>query len=166
MLQHVLDLATDAHLAPVVVVLGADADEIEFSCAWHDELRVRNHSPAAGISGTVRLGLSTVSRFKDARRAVVLLGDQPFLSLEQLGLVLAAEGQVVVPRYSGKVGNPVVLERSIWLLAARLEGDRGFSQVFSAYPNLVTFVDVPGSNPDIDTVVDLNLRLQQGSSGE
>lgn len=155
MLQHVLDLSADAELAPVVVVLGTDADEIEATFMWRDELRVRNHSPAEGISSSVRLGLSTLSRFHEAQRAVVLLGDQPFLSMEQLEVVLAADGQIIVPRYVGKVGNPVVLDRSIWPLAARLEGDRGFSQVFSAYPNLVTFVDVPGANPDIDTREDL-----------
>jgi CTP:molybdopterin cytidylyltransferase MocA len=156
MLQHVLDLAADAELAPVVAVLGTDAELIEASCSWRSELRVRNHSPAEGIASSVRLGLSTLSRFPDAQRVVVLLGDQPFLSLEQLDVVLAADGQIVVPRYDGRVGNPVVLDRSIWPLAARLEGDRGFSQIFSAYPNLVTFVDVPGTNPDIDTPADLS----------
>jgi molybdenum cofactor cytidylyltransferase len=155
MLQHVLDLTAEAELQPIVVVLGADADELEAACSWRDELRVRNHSPADGISGSIRLGLSTLSRYQDARRAFVLLGDQPFLSPGQLATVLAADGQIVVPRYGGKPGNPVVLDRSIWSLAARLDGDRGFSQVFSAYPNLVTFVDVPGSNPDIDVPEDL-----------
>jgi molybdenum cofactor cytidylyltransferase len=155
MLQRVLDLAADAELAPVVVVLGVDADEIEAACSWRSELRVRNHSPARGVSGSVRLGLSTLSRFADAQRAAVLLGDQPFLSRSQLDVVLAASGQIVVPRYRGKPGNPVVIDRSVWPLAARLDGDRGFSQVFSAYPNLVTFVDVSGENPSIDTPTDL-----------
>ena len=161
MLQHVLDLAADAELSPVVVVLGADDDEIESACKWRSELRVRNPLPQGGIAGSVRLGLSTVSRLAHAERAVVLLGDQPLLSREQLRLVLAAKGQIVVPRWSGKPGNPVVLDRSVWLLAASLEGDRGFSQVFSAYPNLVTYVDVPGTNPDIDTPSDLAGRTTQ-----
>lgn len=161
MLQHVLDLCADAGLAPVVVVLGADAAEVEMACAWRDEVRVFNRSPSEGISSSVRLGLSTLSRFKDAQRAVVLLGDQPFVTLDQLEIVLAADSQIVVPRYAGKVGNPVLLDRSIWPLAARLEGDRGFSQVFSAYENLVTFVDVPGTNPDIDTLGDLDLPSRE-----
>ena len=63
---------------------------------------------------------------------------------------------VVVPRYSdGLPGNPVLLEREAWPLALGLAGDRGMSQVFGSQPELVRHVDVPGSNPDIDTQADL-----------
>jgi len=154
MLQHVLDLVADAELSPVVVVLGSDATEIEASCSWRSELRVHNYSPENGISGSVKTGLWTLLRLNSARVAV-LLGDQPFLTLDQLRLILDAPGQIVIPRYGGRPGNPVVLERSVWSLAASLEGDQGFSQIFGAYPNLVTHVDVPGTNVDIDTPDDL-----------
>ncbi len=157
MIQHVLDLSADARLSPVVVVLGADANEIESTCSWRDELLVWNSAPEEGIASSVRTGMRRLSSLAEARRVVVLLADQPFLSLDQLSVVLGASGQIVVPRWSGKVGNPVVLDRSVWPLAASLEGDRGFSQVFSAYPNLVTYVDVPGRNPDIDTRADVDV---------
>src|SRR6476469_5841004 len=150
MLQHVLDLAAAAELAPVVVVLGDDAAEIEAACSWRFELRVRNPEPPAGIASSVRLGIKTLARLADARRAVVMMGDQPFLTMEQLDVVLDARGQIIVPRYEGKTGNPVVLDRSVWPLAEVLQGDRGFSQLFGDYANLVTFVDVPGTNLDID----------------
>ena len=154
MLQHVLDLCAAAELAPVVVVVGDDADELASSCSWRSELRVVNRTPAEGIAGSVKLGMWVLMRHH-AERAVVLLGDQPFLALEQLDAVLAATGQIVVPRYGGRPGNPVVLDRSMWQLASSLSGDRGFSQVFSDFPNLVTYVDVPGTNPDIDEPSDL-----------
>jgi molybdenum cofactor cytidylyltransferase len=154
MLQHVLDLAEDCGLRPVVVVLGNDADELESACRWRDELRVRNPTPEDGLSGSVALGLATLLRLK-AERAAILMGDQPFLRPDQLGVALSARGQIVVPRYNGKPGNPVILDRSIWRLARSLEGDRGFSQLFAAYSNLVTYVDLPDINPDIDTRADL-----------
>ena len=154
MLQHVLDLAADAGLRRVVVVLGNDADELEAACSWRDELRVRNPTPENGLAGSVALGVKTLSRLKSDRVAV-LMGDQPFLTQEQLKSLLYARGQIVVPRYDGKPGNPVILDRSVWPLARSLRGDRGFSQLFAAYGNLVTYVDVPGTNPDIDTRADL-----------
>jgi CTP:molybdopterin cytidylyltransferase MocA len=155
MLQRVLDLCADAELAPVIVVLGADADQIESTMSWRSELRVHNPSPERGLAQSVRLGMWTLARLQHVHRAAVLLGDQPLLTLQQLRTIVGARGQIVVPRYDGKPGNPVVLDRSVWTLAAGLEGDRGFSQLFSAYPNLVSFVDVAGSNPDIDTPDDL-----------
>lgn len=155
MLQHVLDLAATAQLLRVVVVLGKEAEVIEANCRWRDELRVRNYTPEQGIASSVKTGLWTLLRLKSVQRVVVLMGDQPYLTVEQLRVVLDAPGQIVVPRYDGKPGNPVALDRSTWEMASRLEGDRGFSQVFSAYPNLVTYVDVPGTNRDIDTPDDL-----------
>ena len=155
MLQHVLHLAADASLAPVVVVLGTDGEELRAACSWRDERIVVNYRPERGLATSVQIGLRAVSATR-AARAAVLMGDQPFLTLDQLAVLLVASGQIVVPRYAGRPGNPVVLDRSVWPLASSLEGDRGFSQIFSAYPNLVTYVDLPGRNPDIDTPSDLS----------
>jgi molybdenum cofactor cytidylyltransferase len=155
MLQHVLDLAADAELAPIVVVLGEDGDELEASCEWRSELRLRNRAPWDGLATSVQLGIRALQRL-GAQRVAVLMGDQPCLAPDQLRAILAAPGQIVVPRFGGIAGNPVVLDRSVWPLAASLVGDRGFSQLFAQHANLVTHVDVPRSNPDVDTEGDLN----------
>ena len=159
MLQHVLDLAAAAPLDHVVVVLGADVAAIEAACTWRDERRVINPKPARGLAGSVRLGLRALED-TDAGRAVVMLGDQPFLRLDQLSLILGAHGDVVVPRYAGVLGNPVVLDRSVWALAASLQGDRGFAQLLAGRPELVRYVEVRGANPDIDTVAELRARTR------
>jgi len=156
MLQHVLNLAADAALARVIVVLGQDAAEIEAACSWRSELRVRNYEPSRGLASSVKAGLWTLLRLNPVQRVVVLLGDQPFLTIDQLRLILDSPGEIVVPRYHGVPGNPVVLDRSVWSLVAELDGDRGFSQLFGSHPELVAFVDIPGENRDIDTPTDLD----------
>jgi CTP:molybdopterin cytidylyltransferase MocA len=155
MLQPVLDLAAAAALEPVVVVLGTDADELLRTCTWRSEIRVRNPTPEAGLSGSVRMGLVELER-SDASRVVVLLGDQPFLTLRQLRTILDSDGAILVPRYRGAPGTPVVLDRSVWPLAGSLEGDRGFSQLFAGHRDLVSYVDVPGTNRDIDRRSDID----------
>jgi CTP:molybdopterin cytidylyltransferase MocA len=158
-LQHVLELAHAARLDPVVVVLGSDAEALEASCAWRGETRIVNERPQDGLSSSVRRGLASLAG-SDARQALVLLGDQPRLSLAQVEVVLGAATDearpMVVPRYGGTPGNPVLLERAAWPLADALAGDAGMSQLFRARPELVRFVDVPGANPDVDTVGDLH----------
>ena len=158
MLQHVLDLAAEARLDPVVVVLGADAPALRRACSWRDEVLVVNPEPDAGLSGSVRLGLEQLT-LSQAQRAVVLLGDQPRLSAKQLRSILAAPADetrpIVVPRYDGRPGNPVLLERAAWPLAAPLTGDHGMSQLIVARPNLVRHVELEGANPDVDTPADL-----------
>jgi molybdenum cofactor cytidylyltransferase len=157
MLQHVLDLAARVALSPVIVVLGADADAIEAAIDWRAEQRVRNPNPAEGLASSLRLAVAEVA---GSERAVVLLGDQPFVTVDQVRSLLAAPRNprrpIVVPLYQRRPGNPVLLEREAWALASRLTGDRGMSQLFESRPELVRHVDLPGANPDIDTRADLN----------
>lgn len=157
-LQHVLDLAASAGLDPVVVVLGPDADAPARRLSWRNEVRLINPDPGAGLSSSVRLGLAALAS-SEAQRAVVLLGDQPRLSSAQLDVILGApvdeSRPIVVPRYAGVAGNPVLLERAAWPLAAKLRGDAGMAQLFAANQDLLRFIDVPGTNPDVDTKADL-----------
>ena len=157
-LQFPLDLAHAAGLRPVVVVLGRDVPAFERALTWRDEIRVVNPRPDQGISTSVRLGLDAITR-TNATRAVVLLGDQPRLSAAQLDAILATpvdeSRPIVVPRYSGVPGNPVLLERAAWPLAAQLRGDSGMAQLFATNRGLVRYVDIDGANPDIDTAADL-----------
>jgi molybdenum cofactor cytidylyltransferase len=153
MLQHVLDLTAGAGFEPVVVVLGDDADEIERRIRWHAERRVRNPSPGRGLSSSLALGIEAIG---EHQRVLVLLGDQPYLTIDQISAIISTPRDpmrpIVAPRYAdGHPGNPVLLEREAYALAAALEGDRGMSQLFSAHPDLVRYVDVAGTNPDIDT---------------
>lgn len=161
LLQHVLDLAVEADLEPVVVVLGDEASRLEQAIKWRYEKRVRNPAPERGLSSSLRLGLSQLERAApDCRRAVVLLGDQPRLAADQLRVLLDQPPDetrpIIVPRYAdGRPGNPVLLERGAWPLAANLAGDRGMSQLFVARMELIRLVEVPGTNPDVDTPEDL-----------
>jgi CTP:molybdopterin cytidylyltransferase MocA len=70
----------------------------------------------------------------------------------------------VVPRYAADgAPNPILARRSIWRLADELAGDRGFGPVLATHPELVRFVAVEGSNPDVDTAADLD-RLRDAAT--
>lgn len=66
--------------------------------------------------------------------------------------------RVVRPRYAesaAEPGHPVLLDRSLWPLAAELEGDAGFAPLLRARRIEPTLVEVPGRNPDVDRPADL-----------
>lgn len=164
-LQHVLDVVSAARLRPVVVVVGPGGVEPYAALRWRDEEIVINPRPENGLSASLQLALAALAP-SEAQRALVLLADQPLLSRAQIALILGApfdqERPIVVPRYGGRQGNPVLLERPAWRLATELSGDRGMSQVFKSRPVLVRYVDVPGANPDVDTWADLTALLSAG----
>lgn len=168
LLQHVLDAAAEAALDPVVVVLGDESDAIEPAIGWRAERRVRNPEPARGLSRSLQLGLAELATSAPEADAVILLGDQPRTDPAVIRRLLEAardtELPIVAPRYAGGGGqNPVLLRRTAFGLAAGAEGDRGLGPVLTALPHLVAWVDVPGSNPDVDTPSDLAaLRPAEG----
>jgi molybdenum cofactor cytidylyltransferase len=162
MLEHVLDTAASARLDPVVVVLGDAQDQIEAAVAWRSELRVRNPHPGRGLASSLRLGLEAIATLRPpVAAAVILLGDQPRVRSEVVAALLerhaAGDRPIAAPRYAGGGGpNPVAIARSAFDIAARLEGDRGLGPLIAARPELVAIVDVPGTNPDVDTPADLD----------
>ncbi|MEA2613270.1 MAG: hypothetical protein QOI52_1229, partial [Chloroflexota bacterium] len=164
-LQHVLDRLAEANLADVVVVLGNDAAAVEAAIDWRRERRVRNDDPSRGLSSSLRVGMEALDAAVDA--ALIVLGDQPLVSMAAIRAVLDAPVEpsrpIVVPVYAGDGGrNPVLLERAAFPLIAETTGDRGLGPLIEAHPELVREVpvDVPGGNPDLDTRADLVTLLE------
>ena len=160
-LQCVLDSVAGATLDPVVVVLGRDAEAIEQAIAWRDERRLVNPAPEAGLSGSVWLAFQALANLRppiDA--AIVLLGDQPLVTADILGVIagrpLDPAHPMVVPRYAdGANPNPMRLERAAWPLVDGMTGDRGLGPLVAARPDLVREVPFDRLNPDVDTHADL-----------
>ena len=161
MLEHVLDAAAAAGLEPVVVVLGEAHARVEAAVRWRGEIRVRNPDPGRGLGSSVHVGLEAIGALEPPVEAVViLLGDQPRVRSDVIAALLdplaSSQRAIVAPRYAGGGGpNPLVLARSAFDLAAHVEGDRGLGPLIAARPELVQLVEVPGTNPDVDTPADL-----------
>jgi molybdenum cofactor cytidylyltransferase len=161
-LQGVLDTLASAGLRDVVVVLGAYAEAVEQGIAWRGERRVINPRPGDGLSSSVRLGLAAVA--PESAAALIVLGDQPTLEVDVIAALLAADpggGAVaVLPVYAAGGGaNPVLLRRSGFTLAARVDGDQGLGRILAEAPGVVR-IELPGGVPDIDSRDDLAALLE------
>jgi CTP:molybdopterin cytidylyltransferase MocA/SAM-dependent methyltransferase len=164
MLAHVLDRVAQAGIDDVVVVLGDDAATVEAELEWRTERRVQNPDPGRGLSSSLRTGLAAIPAATDA--ALILLGDQPFVSAATIRAIIEegsrTDRPIVAPRYASDGGrNPVLLKRSVFTLADGTHGDRGLGPLLAANPGLVGEVAVPGENPDIDTRADLARVLEE-----
>jgi molybdenum cofactor cytidylyltransferase len=170
LLQQVRDVAAEVGFGETVVVLGHGADEIERRMVWRKERRVRNPEPDAGLSSSLRVGLSALGSSDEA--ALIMLGDQPFVRagviLQLLASLDRAAPPIAVPRYhDGGGSNPVLIRRDAWPLAAEARADRGLGPILRAHPELVVEIDVTGSNPDVDTPADLaGLERREPAAGE
>lgn len=144
MLQVVIDTATAAGLAPIIVVAPSSIAVPRSARA------VRNDAPDAGMSRSLQMGIAAVP--PDAEAAVVLLVDQPGVDIEHLRSLDGWRGAtpVVATRSDGVLGPPALIEREGFRLVDAIGGDAGLRDLLRTDPSLVTPVD-HAPVVDIDT---------------
>lgn len=149
-------------VSPLVVVLGAHADEILERVDLGDSLVVVNPEWEEGLASSLRVGFDVLARQREADQAFVVLGDQPRIPPEVPPALLAAAAETgrpaVVPVYRYQRGNPVLVGRRLWERLMSLEGDAGAAALLRAHPAWVQEVrfdhpapadiDVPSDVPD------------------
>ncbi len=150
--------ARQAGCAPLLVVVGAAADEVATGLPA-DVAVVRNPDWPTGMGSSFRAALEALPPGVGA--AVILLVDQPLVSAAAVRRLAAAwrEGaQVAVATYGGRRRNPVLFDRATWPDARRAAtGDEGARSLLRDRPDLVTEVpcDDVADPRDIDTPEDL-----------
>jgi len=155
LVQRGIRLLRDGGCDPVVVVVGASADEVRLLCAGADVVHAADWE--SGMAASLRAGLAAL----DTEACVVALVDQPFVTAEVVQRLRAAHGAgaaAAVASYAGHPRNPVLLDRSVWAaVAATATGDEGARSWLRAHPELVVEVDCTdaGAPDDLDTPQDL-----------
>lgn len=145
---------------PIAVVVGADGDRTAAAIADDTVLVVANPDWAAGMAGSLRVGL-VAAPVAAAPAAVVALVDQPLVDPEAIRRLVAtwrAGALVAAATYGGRPRNPVLLDAAAFGAAARsATGDRGARRLLRDRPEWVQPVpcDAVASPRDIDTEDDL-----------
>jgi len=155
LLGHVVDVALASGAAPVVVVLGHQADACRAALGDRLVQVVVNRDWARGQSTSVRAGLAALP--VNASGALFLLVDQPGITPAVINALIerhqATLAPVVWPEYQGRRGNPVLFDQDTFPDLMRLTGDTGGRPVLQAYSGHVERVPVPDAGVlfDIDT---------------
>jgi molybdenum cofactor cytidylyltransferase len=148
----------DAHLAPLLVVVGYQAEEMVESLYGRSIQVVPNPDFLEGQSRSLRHGLLALPESTIA--AVIGVGDQPLLRPETIRSLideyLRSHAPLVLPRYAGRRGNPVLFDRCLFLNCCLSRGHgRAFS--YREQSREAAWVDIADtrSGADIDSEDDL-----------
>ena len=147
--------------SPVIVVLGAAADEIEAS-ARRPAVFVRNEIYMRGQTSSMQCGLGAVP----PRAAGVLftLVDHPAVSAATVGRLIEPAGaaRLRVPRYRGRNGHPIWISRDLVREFLALPEHGAARDVVRAHAAETEFLDVddPGVAADIDNPEDYARLLE------
>ena len=116
---------------------------------------VVNDRPEVGISRSIRLGLAAVP--VEVGAAVILLGDEPMVTIEGVGAVTAAGAdrtELVATRWADRLGPPVFVVRHRFDLADLTDGDDGLGPMLKREAG-ITVVESNEAPVDVDTPADL-----------
>jgi molybdenum cofactor cytidylyltransferase len=147
--------ALAAGLAPLLVVVGAAADDVTTALGGLPVQSVPCAEYASGQSASLRAGIAALGA--EVAAVVVLLADQPFVTaaiVEALVTEWRASGAAIVaPVYRGVRGNPVLFDRAVWGELLAVTGDKGAREVIAADAGRVRTVAFDDDRPlaDIDT---------------
>ncbi|MEU5906689.1 nucleotidyltransferase family protein [Micromonospora sp. NPDC047467] len=141
LVEHAAAILTAAGCQPVVVVLGAQADQVRA----HTRLPgvVVNDDWATGMGSSLRAGLSALTS-GTIEAAVVTLVDMPGLTPEAVRRVardVTADSLAAATYQDGRRGHPVLLGRDHWPgVVTAATGDRGARDYLRAQGDAVRLV--------------------------
>jgi molybdenum cofactor cytidylyltransferase len=126
LVQRVVDAALGSRVAETIVVVGHEAEAVRGQLAERAVTVVENREYAQGMSTSLRAGVRAAG---GCDGAIVLLGDQPFVTsdlLDRLIEAFAETGSVVVrPVVATRPANPVLLGSVLFPEVMEQRGDVG-----------------------------------------
>lgn len=155
LLRRTVKRASAAGLAPVVVVLGHEADRARDELANLPCQPVLNADYARGINVSLQSGLAAVPA--GAAAAVVILADMPFVTAPMIAALLEqyreSAAPLVISDYAGINAPPMLYDRSLFAELRAMEGEgcgkqvvkrhRSEAQVLSWPAAALADIDVP-----------------------
>ncbi|HEU0239112.1 MAG TPA: nucleotidyltransferase family protein [Micromonosporaceae bacterium] len=155
LVEHGLATLRDGGAEPLIVVLGAQHDEVLARADLAGANVVVNADWDTGMGSSLRTGLGALSE-SAADAAAILLVDTPGITPAAVRRIIerGAPAALVAATYGGELGHPVLLGRDHWpgVIQAAI-GDRGARPYLRAHRDLVAFVpcDDVASGEDLDT---------------
>jgi len=155
-IEHVISIAENSGLWPIVVVTGANSDQIKKVINPMPVQIVNNQHWKGGQSTSLMIGLEALP--PDIGAAVFLLVDQPQIQPGLVQKLVEAHtdtlAPIVAPQIDGERGNPVLFDQVTFPDLMSLHGDIGGRALFSKYKtHWVQWLDSKTLN-DVDTYED------------
>ena len=169
LLRHTVRAAVDAGCAPVLVVLGANAELCQREVVDLPARVLQNEHWNTGMASSIRCGIRELDPMPDVAATILLVCDQPHVTTELLQRLMAhgtdAETTIVASHYANTLGVPALFARVHFPELLALAGDLGAKSLFTRHKDRVALVEFSRGVIDIDSAEDLTgLAATQQSS--
>jgi len=158
LLQHTVNIALQSPYRPVIVVLGAFADDILPTIAPKPIDVIINTKWEEGMASSIRAGIDYLQATPDIDNALIMLCDQPHVSSRLLTDMAREKSQgnkgIVACAYNSTTGVPVLFDKKYFPELLLLSGQEGAKKLLAAHSADIGTIDFPLGAVDIDTIED------------
>lgn len=159
LLQNAIDAAVSSNASEVVIVLGANAEEISKEIDKSKITTIVNTEWGEGMASSVRSGLNELLLLSPSTDAVILMVcDQPHISSSILNELIIAHQkttkQIVACNYGDWIGPPALFHKKYFKELMKLSGDTGARKIIQQNMNDMATILFLEGRIDIDTEKD------------
>lgn len=159
LLQRVTETAVNSVCKPVIVILGAYAEEVQSQLKEQPVLIYHNLQWQEGMASSIRLGIKMLQQTEPGISAVILMVcDQPHVSTILInGLInkkAATEKQIVASFYNNTLGVPVLFDKKMFPELLSLKGEEGAKRLLLKHKESLVSIPFALGSIDIDTAKD------------
>ena len=167
--------AAAAGLAPIVVVLGHEAERVRAALDGLTCQAVVNPDHARGKGTSLQVGIAEVARATDAAAAVVLLSDMPFVTAAMLAEVARAAVRdadgarvpMVISRYGEVNAPPILYDRALFAELGALAAQACGKEMVRRHRQEAVFLDWPeAALADVDVPEDYQRIIAGAGAGD
>jgi molybdenum cofactor cytidylyltransferase len=156
LLQHAVNIAMQVVPQPVVV-LGANASQLQQKLPASQVQVVHNNHWQQGIASSIHSGLSAVINRSSPPDAVIfMVCDQPFVTANLLQQLMDEHGRsgkpIVASAYANTLGIPALFSNHLFTQLLDLQGDTGAKKLIQQQAAETASIDFPQGDVDIDTI--------------
>lgn len=156
LLRRSAETAVDARIGPVVVVLGAGAEQLSDELDGLNVAIVENAEWRNGIGSSIRAGVQRVLMGNAAGEAVVLmLCDQPLVTPNVIRRLVEryreTRAPIVACAYGDTLGVPALFDAECVDDLLRLPDGQGAKDLIASFGSRVASIHVPAAVVDVDT---------------
>lgn len=156
LLQKSIDAAISSDADPVIVVLGANAEQISAEINKSKAQVIINSAWEEGMASSIRIGINELLFNSPSAEAVILMVcDQPFITAGLINELINTRKQTGKPivscNYGEAIGPPALFHRSVFNELMQLKGDVGARKIIRHHHDDVATVVFGKGKFDIDT---------------
>ena len=159
LIENAINNALQLSILKPIVVLGANNEKIIPIIESYPVEVIHNSNWTSGLGNSIAFGVKHVRNNKKSDGVLITLADQPLIEMTYLKEIIESfetdKRQIIATQYkNGKLGVPVLFDRSYFNELSIIDGDKGAKLIFEKHSDSVIISPFKTNVFDIDTEED------------